>query len=114
VSPAPEPSAAAWLELVDLAERQLALGRDGRWEDAAACADERARRSALLGSPPAQARPALERLAAVHDALVALMATARVATLRELQALRTRSGAAHGYARAATTGVAAGRIDGRA
>lgn len=104
---------APWAELVELAEGELAAAREGRWDDAAASADERLRRVAVLGDPPPEARPELERLAALVDAFVALAATSRAAVLRELGALRRGGTAARGYAFAAATEPGA-RIDGRA
>jgi hypothetical protein len=102
--------AAPWAELADLAEAELALARQGRWEELAACADERVRRAAELGPPPEQARAELQRLAALQDALLALVASARSATLHELGTLRRRRATARGYAAAAPR--PAGRIDG--
>jgi hypothetical protein len=93
-----ELSAAPWAELADLAERELGLARDGRWSEVAACSQERVRRAASLPStPPAQARPELERLAACQDAIVALLSGARAGVARELAALRRGRTAARGY-----------------
>jgi hypothetical protein len=100
-------------ELVELAERELAAARDGRWEDMAACADLRARRTAgLTGPPPPSARRDLERLAAAQDALVALVTAARAVTARELAMLRRGSGAARGYAASLATAPAAAHVNG--
>jgi Flagellar protein FliT len=106
--------AAPWAELVTLAERELAAAREGRWADVAACGSERARRAASLDAPPPQARGELERLAALQDALVALVATARAVTARELSLLRRGRGAARGYAATLRTNPATARIDGTA
>jgi hypothetical protein len=101
-----------YLELVELAERELAAARDGRWDEMAACGDARARRAAALtGPPPAGARAELERLASVQDALVALVTAARAVTARELGLLRRGRGAARGYAATLATAPAAARID---
>ena len=62
--------------------------------------------------PPADARPALERLAAVQDELVALLAVARVDTLRELGRLDRGRTVVRGYG--ATGAPAAARLDGTA
>jgi hypothetical protein len=105
--------AAPWAALADLAERELALARDGRWEELAACSDERVRRAAVLPAPPPQARAELDRLVACQEALVALLASARALTARELGALRRGRGAARGYAAAAATTAPAGAVDGR-
>jgi hypothetical protein len=92
-------SAAAWADLADLAEHELKLARDGRWEELASCSHERARRASLLpATPPAQAAGALARLAAAQEALLAVITSARALTVRELGALRRSRGAARGYA----------------
>ena len=106
--------AAPWAALADLAEAELALAREGRWDELAACSEERVRRAATLGAPPAEARPELSRLASLQDALLAVVATSRAATVQELARLRRSRGAARGYA--VSTGhvaTAGGRIDGR-
>jgi hypothetical protein len=105
---------APWAALADLAEAELALAREGRWEELAACSDERVRLAAVLGPPPLQARAELTRLAALQDALLAVVATSRAAAVQELGRLRRSRGAARGYAastgQVATTG---GLLDGR-
>ena len=107
-------AAAPWAELADLAAAELALARAGRWDELAAASAERVRCAAVLGAPPEAARGELERLSALQDALLAVVATARNATARELRALRRRRGAARGYAAAAAHAVpAASRVDGR-
>jgi hypothetical protein len=103
-----------WAELVELAERELAAAREGRWEDMAELGDERMRRSAGMAPPPPQARPELERLAAAQDALVALITAARAITVRELALLRRGSGAARGYAASLGRPPVAARVDGMA
>jgi hypothetical protein len=101
-----------YLELVELAERELAAARDGRWEEMAALGDARVRCAAgLTGPAPPAARPELERLAAAQDALVALVTAARAVTARELAMLRRGSGAARGYAASLVTAPAATRVD---
>lgn len=106
--------AGPWAALADLAETELALAREGRWQELAACSDERVRRAAALGAPPAEARAELHRLAALQDALLALVATSRTATMQELARLRRGRGAAHGYASAGrTVALAGGHVDGR-
>lgn len=99
-------------ELLELAERELAAARDGRWDEMAALGDARTRRAAgLTGPPPPTARPDLERLAAAQDALVALVTAARAVTARELAMLRRGSGAVRGYAATLATAPAATRVD---
>jgi hypothetical protein len=100
-----ELSAAPWAELADLAERELGLARAGRWGEVAACSEERVRRAAALpATPPVQARPELERLAACQDALIALLSGARAGVARELAALRRGRTAARGYGAAPAAG----------
>jgi hypothetical protein len=107
--------AAAWTALADLAEAELALAREGRWAELAACSDERVRRAAVLGAPPAEARGELTRLAALQDALLAVVATSRAGVVGELGRLRRGRGAARGYAAAAgQAAVSGGVLDGRA
>jgi Flagellar protein FliT len=90
--------AAPWAAVADLAERELALAREGRWSEVAACSDERVRRAAALPAvPPPQARGELERLASCQDALVALLSAARAGIARELASLRRGRAAARGY-----------------
>jgi hypothetical protein len=106
--------AAPWARIADLAEAELSLAREGRWHELADRSDERVRLAAALGAPPPAARPELERLAALQDALLALVASARSATMREFGALRGRRGAARGYATAAAYATpAAARVDDR-
>jgi hypothetical protein len=105
--------AAPWAALADLAETELALAREGRWDEVAACSDERVRLTAALGAPPAEARAELSRLSALQDALLALVAVSRAAAVQELARLRRGRGATRGYA--ASTGqvaVTGGRVDG--
>jgi hypothetical protein len=104
--------AAPWAALAELAERELSLAQDGRWDEVAACAQERVRRAAELPLPPPEARPHLERLAVLQDAIVAFVGTARAVTARELRALRRGQGATRGYA-AAAGGRTAALVDGR-
>jgi hypothetical protein len=100
-------TAAAWAELADLAEHELTLARDGRWDELANSSYERARRAALLpATPPPQAAAALARLAAAQEALLAVITSARALTARELGALRRSRGAARGYAAMAAAAVA--------
>jgi hypothetical protein len=88
----------AWEQLVARAERELALAREGRWEELAAAGAERARLAAALPAPAPALRPLLERLAAAQDELTALLTAARADTARELGALRRGRGAVRGYA----------------
>ena len=102
-----------WLGLVALAECELALARDGRWDELAAAAAERAGLTAGLPSPPPPAaREALERLRALQAELVATIARARGETLRELTELGRGRGAVRGYGAAGRVGDQ--RVDGAA
>jgi hypothetical protein len=89
-------ASAPWAALADLAEAELSLAREGRWDELAICSDERMRRAATLGPPPAEARGELTRLAAVQDALLALVAVSRAAAVQELARLRRGRGATRG------------------
>jgi hypothetical protein len=104
---------APWAALADLAEAELALAREGRWDEVATCSDERVRRAAELGAPPAEARAELTRLAAVQDALLALVAVSRAAAVQELARLRRGRTTTRGYAAAGSVALAGGRIDDR-
>jgi hypothetical protein len=105
--------AAPWAAIADLAEHELTLARDGRWEELATCSHERVRRAVLLpATPPRQAAGDLRRLAACQEALLAVLTSARALTARELGALRRSRGAAHGYA-ATAAAPAVGAIEHR-
>jgi hypothetical protein len=84
--------------LLTLGERELARARAGQWDAAGALAAERAALAARLPArPPADARPALEALAAVQAELLALVAAARDAVARELARVARGQGAVRGY-----------------
>lgn len=86
-----------WEALLGLAEAELALVRSGHVEDLPAAAANRARLAASLGAPPAGARPALERLAAVQEQITVELTLARDELARELAALGRGRGAVRGY-----------------
>jgi len=92
-----------WLDLLARAEEERALAADGRWEELAEAGA--ARTAAMLALPPAppEARPVLERLAAVQAELTALVGAARADTSRRLGELHRGRGAMRGYAPAAST-----------
>ena len=100
---------APWQDLLARAERELALAREGRWEELAEAGAERARLAASLPAAPASARPLLERLALAQEQLTALLTDARAETARELGTLRRGRGAVRGYAPAAA--VPGGWVD---
>ena len=90
-----------WDELVALAEHELALARDSRWEELPAAQAARNAAASALGQAPPAARPALERLVALHRELTALLTAARADTLAELTRMRHGRSAVRGYAGAA-------------
>ena len=73
-----------WSDLLELAERELALVRAGDAAALPAAQEERARLVATLGPAPAAARPVLDRLAAVQDQLVIELTLGRDEVAREL------------------------------
>jgi hypothetical protein len=105
-------AAAAWGELVALAEGERRLALDGRWDEVATASSERLSAALALGAPPAEARPHLERLAELQAQITAVTATARTLTLRKLADMNRGRTAVRGYGAA---GYAAARpaVDGR-
>jgi len=104
---------APWAELVELAEAELVLVRDARWEELPAVSARRLSAAEALGTPPAEARPYLERLAELQTQIHAGVATARAFTQKKLGNLERGQtalvGYSGGYRRPAATA-----IDGRA
>jgi hypothetical protein len=94
-------------DLAVLADRELALVRDGRFDEAAELSAERDARARTLAPARPQDRPALELLMALQDQLVVEFTLARDAAARELAALGRGRGAVRGY-RSAAGGSAAG------
>lgn len=86
-----------WSRLVTLAERELALARGGDAGALAAAIAERAALAAALGPAPADARPELERLAAVQEQILVELTLASDGVARELAALRRGRDAVSGY-----------------
>jgi hypothetical protein len=85
--------------ILALAERELALARDGRIEDLRSLASEwDALTAGLPERPPATARGALERAAALHERTSATLMCLREAMLCDLRTTARASRAAHGYA----------------
>ena len=85
--------------LVQLAEREHAMVTDGRVEELAALAAERAALiAALPAQAPASARPHLERAAGLQLATSAALTTALARTRRELGSLQDSGRAARAYA----------------
>jgi hypothetical protein len=85
--------------IVAFAERELELARDGRIEDLRSLASEwDALTADLPQRPPASARGALERAAALHERTSATLMCLREAMLCDLRTTARASRAAHGYA----------------
>lgn len=85
--------------LVGLAERELELVREGRWESLAPLRVERDLAFAALPERlPAAARPALEHALALQGQVSSTLAAGMAATKAELSALGRGRGALAGYA----------------
>ncbi len=103
---APDPYTA----ILELAERELELARDGRIEDLRSLAPQwDALTAELPATPPPSARGPLERAAALHARTNATLLSLREAMLCDLRTTARASRAAHGYARQAQRRVR--RID---
>ena len=63
---------------------ELALVRDGRWEEVPAASAQRLSAAQALGDPPADARPQLERLVELQHEIHAGLSTGRAFTLQKL------------------------------
>jgi hypothetical protein len=97
----------AFGDLAVLAERELTLVRDARFDEAAELAAERDARARTLAPARPEDRPALELLMALQEQLVIEFTLARDAAARELAALDRGRGAMRGY-RSAAAGRDAG------
>jgi hypothetical protein len=102
---APEPTAEIdssldpYEAILELAERELQLARDGRIEDLRSLAPQwDALTAGLPERPPASARTPLERAAALHERTSATLRCMREALLCDLRTTARASRAAHGYA----------------
>ena len=85
--------------IVEFAEHELELARDGRIEDLRALAPRWEELTAELPEvPPATARGPLQRAAALHARTNATLLSLREAMLCDLRATARASRAAHGYA----------------
>jgi hypothetical protein len=92
--------------ILELAERELQLARDGRIEDLRSLAPEwEALTAGLPEQPPASARTPLERAAALHERTSATLQCIREALLCDLRTTARASRTAHGYAGQATRRV---------
>ena len=105
-------SAAPWAELVTLAERERELILAGRWDDAVTASAVRLAAAQALGTPPAEARPHLERLQGMQTQITAAIASARAFTLQRLGGLQRSRTAVTGYLTAGH-GATAPRVDNR-
>jgi hypothetical protein len=95
ISSPPDPYAA----ILELAEHELQLARDGRIEDLRSLAPTwDALTAGLPERPPASARTPLERAAALHERTSATLQCLREALLCDLRTTARASRAAHGYA----------------
>ncbi|HEY3829866.1 MAG TPA: hypothetical protein VGL57_11770 [Solirubrobacteraceae bacterium] len=91
-----------YVAILELAERELELARDGRIEDLRSLAPQwDALTAELPATPPASARGPLERAAALHERTNATLLCLREAMLCDLNTTARASRAAHGYARQA-------------
>ena len=91
-----------YLALLRLAEREAGLVGDGRFEELEHLAAERAAIvGALPATPPAGARPALERAAALQAATSAALQTAMARCRAEFHTLERGRDATRAYGRAA-------------
>ena len=99
-----------WADLAALADRELTLARDGRWEESRAIADRRDVLAPAVAAPTAADRPALELLVALQEQIVVECTLARDATARERAALTRGRSAVRAYRTA--TGRPASRVDG--
>jgi hypothetical protein len=85
--------------ILELAERELQLARDGRIEDLRSLAPQwDALTAGLPEQPPASARSPLERAAALHERTSATLQCLREALLCDLRTTARASRTAHGYA----------------
>jgi hypothetical protein len=85
--------------ILELAERELQLARDGRIEDLRSLAPQwDALTAGLPAQPPPSARGPLERAAALHERTSATLRCLREGLLCDLRITARASRAAHGYA----------------
>ena len=91
-------AAAPWANLVVLAERERDLVRDGRWEEVPAVSAERLSAATALGTPPAAARPHLERLVELERDIHAGLSAGLAFTRQKLGSMSRGATALRGYA----------------
>ncbi len=94
-----DPSLDPYEAILELAERELQLARDGRIEDLRSLAPQwDALTAGLPERPPASARTPLERAAALHERTSATLQCLREGLLCDMRTTARASRAAHGYA----------------
>lgn len=99
--------------LLELAERQLQLAGEERWDDLLPVMEEWQRRASALGVPaPASAAPALRQAMEVIGRVEDAVRAGRMSAARELTALQRGRGALRGYQAAALE--PGGQVDGAA
>ena len=86
-----------WAELVALAEHELELVRDGRWEEVPAVSAQRLSAAQALGDPPRAAGPHLERLVELQAEINAGLSAGRAFTLQKLGNMQRGQTALRGY-----------------
>jgi hypothetical protein len=104
---------APWAELVSLAEHELELIRDGRWEEVPAASEQRLSAAQALGDPPLAAGPHLERLVELQNEIHAGLSIGRAFTLQKLGKMERGQTALRGYS-GGSPRPAATAVDGRA
>jgi hypothetical protein len=93
------PSRDPYTAILELAEHELQLARDGRIEDLRSLAPQwDALTADLPKQPPISARGPLERAAALHERTSATLQCLREGLLCDLRTTARASRAAHGYA----------------
>src|SRR4051794_29504145 len=103
----------AWAALVELAEHERDIVVDRRWDELLAGSSHRLAPAAAPGTPPAAARPPLERLAELEREIHAGLSAGRAFTLQKLGNMDRGSAALRGYA-GGYARPAAASVDGRA
>jgi hypothetical protein len=101
-----------WAELVALAERERDLVREGRWDEVPELSAQRLAAAMELGTPPASARPHLERMLELQAEIHAGLSAGRAFTLHKLGNMQRGATAMRGYAGYARPAGAS--VDGRA
>jgi hypothetical protein len=103
---------APWARLVALAERERDLVRDGRWEELPAVSAQRLSAAEELGTPPAAARPHLERLVELQREIHVGLSAGRAFTLQKLGDMDRGHTAMRGYYAGSYARPAASSVDG--